>query len=456
MCAGQHTRPRRKRFSLGAAIFGLTPANGYAGPAEQAPDAWLLRLRELSTEDELLGVFQAGRAGRDWVLTSADSATLTLDLTAGQASQKVWRRRLDALRGHLAARGEHGRTTLHIICTRKQSTSPAFQLVATFLADSGRVFDKLVLDTPESADTPDSAVLTAFLQTAAPGLGRLESLFIECGRCSLPAPAVLPSLRELRMDVRLGDPQQALAAALESITPYLGQLVCLGVGFDEPKVGLLYCFPWWLLFPSFTVSAAATARNTRARAAAAASAAAATASTAAASTATVAASSAAAPKLTSFSTTYDLNDTLLTTLLHHAPALETLSVGSIAMQQDYSDRQWGLRNLEVLEGVWHTELMQWYEGMYMPTLVRLPVCCHGERVLVGGFNELKLFATSEEVSVLSFSQDHAYISHCSMHGTGTPHVGHKCCSAHIQYACIKNAPTTVGQKPPLWSGSLQA
>ncbi len=431
-----------KRFSLGAALFGSPPADEHEGPAQQAPDAFLLRLWELSTEDELSGFFQAGRASRDALLASADSATLTIDFTTVQPDQDAWSTRLTLLQQALITRGERGSTKVSIICTREQSNTPAFQQVATMLAGTGQAVDMLVfLKVPQGQNAPDSTALAGFLQTAAPGLGRLDGLSFECGPCCVPAPAVLPRLGCLRMTLEPGADPSVIVATLTSIRPYLGQLWSLAVGLPTPDAAEPDNFPWHTLFPPTTVAAAAVAAPTTTATAAAAAAAtaptttapsaaagtsaaqptppastsaaaAATASTsiaaagtaatpaAAASTAATVAAAAAAPKLLAFSTSYDLTDALLTTLLHHAPNLKEINTWCLAIRQDHSGREWGLRMLNVWEGMWDSGMERLYEGVYMPTLVRLPVCNHGEPVLVGGSEKLKLFATSAQVRIL--------------------------------------------------------
>ncbi len=428
--AGVPTMPAGKRISLGAAFFGCNPADGHYSPGQQVPDAWLLSLA--SYEGVLSGVFSSCRAGREWVLASARTAKLTLDTSTAQADEQAWRRRLDALHGHLCTRAQQQPkqgASLYILTTREQSTSPAFQLLPGLITAASGAMNFLSVKLHDREQRFDSSVLEGFLQRAAPGLTNLSTLSVMCGTCALPALALLPRLQSVYMDLPHDLAQSTVAAVLDSIRPYMGQLKHLTLGLARPEGDEPDSFPWYLLFPPATATAgtaistvatAATgsdsglpARTAPAAAAseAAAPAAAATGAAAAAPAVTVssaaartgpatppAAATAAAPHLLAFCTSYDLTDTLLTTLLHHAPNLKELDVSRIAIRGEYSNRAWSVDTLHVWFGVWDSGLVRLYEGMYMPTLVRLPVCDHENLLMVSGFERLKLTATSEEVS----------------------------------------------------------
>ncbi len=79
-------RPRGKRFSLGAAVFGWPPAPGYAAPTQFAPELFVEQLIKQHAGPALLrGIFQTCKAGRDAVLQNAAEARVLLAPCTDQA-----------------------------------------------------------------------------------------------------------------------------------------------------------------------------------------------------------------------------------------------------------------------------------------------------------------------------------------------------------------------------------
>ncbi len=96
--------PRRRRFSLAAALFDFPAAPGRSAPQQRAPDSWLELFTSKHADDEVfLGIFQSCRAGRDLVLCRAPQARARLDCTAAQ-SLAGWMRQLTAVWAGLRTR----------------------------------------------------------------------------------------------------------------------------------------------------------------------------------------------------------------------------------------------------------------------------------------------------------------------------------------------------------------
>lgn len=393
-------------FPLGTCLWGFQPADCAQDPQERAPDAWLLQLpgppfwlrgfiinpglftaganaqcvsmcaykpenKHQTTSEHCAGSdfsscamsLAAGRAGRDYVLSTASMMTLQLDLgTAG--SSEAWEQRLAVLERDLLTRGEPGAeifrvTTLKLVVTQEQSTSPAFQRIPSFLATAGKAFTSLEISSPAGSAPPTPAVLSAFLQQAAPGLPNLRRLAILCGACTLPPPSCYPKLQSVRMDVGLDDAGNT-AEVLAGLVPYLQQIEHLGLGLTAPAGPGRDSFPWHLLF---TPSAAA-----------------------------------AGITLASLTTEYDLTDNLLQLLQQRVPSLEELLVGRLAIQGDFSDKEWGVCELEVSRGVFERGSDRVHAELHLPTLVCLPKSEEGCGLFVSGpKGDLDIPVTSSEV-----------------------------------------------------------
>lgn len=94
-----------KEFSLGAAAFGFSPADGYADPDQRAPDAWVLQFRRQHADAAVWsGLFSSCRGGRDFALIHARTAVLTLRC-ADAVPDDGWRAQLAAVRQALETRG---------------------------------------------------------------------------------------------------------------------------------------------------------------------------------------------------------------------------------------------------------------------------------------------------------------------------------------------------------------
>ncbi len=104
--------PADRATSLGAVLLpGSTPAPGHRVPHEPLPDTWLAAFKQHHADNALYrALFRSCPAGRDWVLTNAPSASLTLD-TNQDRPPFSWLRQLAAVQQALATRNAAGLLT---------------------------------------------------------------------------------------------------------------------------------------------------------------------------------------------------------------------------------------------------------------------------------------------------------------------------------------------------------
>lgn len=335
-------------FSLAAALFGWPHAPGHAAPSQHAPDAWVLLFKSKhATRPVLNGMFRASKAGRAWVLEHTSSAILTLNI-AGPRPAAWWRRRVQVLRDDLRRRGPL--PTAFTVKTDYGSTSTLIaSLIGPLLAGTS-ITQLTLIDMSE--DGPSEA-LQRLLWLIAPTAKQLHSLTLDSCPVPLPPPASLPHLRYLDITLQeddiyaeWGEGTDAYEACC-SAAAYLPQLTSLTykstLEGDEDLT-------WEVLFGD---------------------------------------TGTAAPSLTQFSTDSELTDALLTGLLKHAPSLQELSVASVALGEDYSERySWGLQRLSLREPP---------QGC-VDSMARLPVCRSG--TLRVDTTEMYFVATSAQVSFL--------------------------------------------------------
>ncbi len=133
-CTGQ-PMPGRK-FSLGAALVDGVPADDCAAAGEHVPETWLaLFATKHASPDVLLGLFSSSKAGRDVVLATAPTVTLTLTTTT-QYTYDEWMARLGAVREALTTRA--GRDTTLVLAGNHRAYSTAITaLIPSELASAG-------------------------------------------------------------------------------------------------------------------------------------------------------------------------------------------------------------------------------------------------------------------------------------------------------------------------------
>ncbi len=158
------------------------------------------------------GLFRTCRAGRDWVLTTAPHAHLTLQLADEQLTGDRWQRQLQATQGALVTRGQvqtdahittghtislevpYSQYSAHIPLRDPDTYSTAVQTAGnsliSFIQQAGQYVSTLRVEQLNRAP----AFVPTFLQRAATGLVSLTSLvLVECP-CVLPLPSQLPHL----------------------------------------------------------------------------------------------------------------------------------------------------------------------------------------------------------------------------------------------------------------------
>ncbi len=325
---------RGSRFSLAAALFGWPHAPGHAAPEQHAPDSWLVQFREHHAVPEssvLNGLFTACTSGRDWVLEAAPKVTLTLDTTVPTQEWDEWNRRINTLRPALSARGVKP-LGLTLLCNASGHTSSAVIPVAVGLADQDTVLTALTVSDAFDNDRLTITKSTDIIGEVLPErLGRhLTTLTLNPCPAPLPPPE-LPQLRSLSVtliDADIGE-EWLVPLILPSIAPYLTQLSTLEMkGLDIAQWN--GAVPWADLTtpaPSHT--------------------------------------------LTSFSTDAALTDALVSLMLTHMPALESVRVQGVSLQGDHSETEWGVRELTVtgLDSI-------------VPGVCRLPRCKAGAEMTV--------------------------------------------------------------------------
>ncbi len=303
--------PPGAKFSLAGALFGWEPAPGHAAPEQQAPDAWVLHFREHHAASDpavLSGLLTACPAGRDWVLEAAPRVTLTLDTTAEQTPAQ-WQRRISTLSSTLSARGSRA-VRLDIACDGSTQSSAAGYVLPSLLPGLDVAVTELGMRSISTAPgqflyTPMISLLHAAVSAFAP---HLTTLSLDPCPCALPPPDLLPQLRSLTLTTPTLDAEelQLEREVVRSIAPYTTQLTSLVINRDSDD--------WHIEWPDLTP---ATPSNT----------------------------------LTSLSISSMIDEELLELVTEKLPALQSLRGARLRIDEDFSDRVWGVRELALTECV---------------------------------------------------------------------------------------------------------
>ncbi len=184
------------RFSLGTALWGLTPAEGYGSPLQVDLDGWLLQLIEQCADALFwLCFLRACSGARDWVLTTAPRVQINF---SGSVSASLQLSQLSAVRQRLVTRGAK---PVRLRVTVAQGNLARLAALPCFLQGVSAGITELVLCCSDI--TPElQAVASAFLLCAAPELAALTHLSIESSgqRPALPKPPLFPQLQHLSVD----------------------------------------------------------------------------------------------------------------------------------------------------------------------------------------------------------------------------------------------------------------
>ncbi len=351
-----------KQPSLAAAVFNWPAAPGFIDPPQPIPADWreqFISQYVLPDTEVLCGLYRSCGAGRQWVLTRAPHATLTLDCSAAAAVPDRLHQ-LSAVRRDLLARSSSDSlpTKLVVVCDKQCAKDGPFSALSRALADCGQAITDLQVMSGEGSQAPAFSTASAFLAEMAAVCPRLISLSINVP-CLLPPPSALPHVTKLhfQLEVRAGDdagepiPDYHTPAVLQSAARLLPQLTTLQPHFvyryaddydEEPTL------PWHSLFtpPQSTPQT-----------------------------------------LTCFKTTSCLDEELLELLLNHAPALRCLEVGPVQLSAgEFSQGEWGVTELHA-SGVM-------YDSYHTHSLACLPL----SGLLTIHIPSVRFFATSAEVS----------------------------------------------------------
>ncbi len=164
--------PRRRKFSLAAALFDFPAPDGHSTPHQHAPDSWLELFTSKHADGEVfLGLFRSCRAGQDLVLRRAPQAKARLDCTASQ-SLAGWMRQLTAVWACLRTRGTHTRLAqagLTVIRTDKAKSDVKVTMLLSSLyqAGAGQDIQALSLQTPNDPSGDHHLVRSEFLEVRA-------------------------------------------------------------------------------------------------------------------------------------------------------------------------------------------------------------------------------------------------------------------------------------------------
>ncbi len=202
--------PAEATVSLGAGLFGLPAAPGFAVPGDEAPGAWLVLFLECHADEAVFnGLFCTSRGAKAWCLQHAPRARLTL------RKHVAWPGKLNAARDDLRVRGALP-TCLAIQLPDTPEGRTALADVPGAVAGVGHGITGV--QRPMASYMEPEPVRTAFLLSLSPHMPNLTNLMIQSS--VLPPPATFPHLRKLGMwGVGL--------SACPSIAQYLRQITSL-------------------------------------------------------------------------------------------------------------------------------------------------------------------------------------------------------------------------------------
>ncbi len=342
-----HCAQDPSRFPLGPCLFDFLHSSDCASPQQWAPDTWRAAFGKRHADAPVfLGLFRAGRAGREWALVTSKHVTVTLQAIEGISSCQ-WERRVRAvaaalstrLAGSAPAAGSPLPATLAVQCDGSAASAAFLVSLTEQLQDSGAGVTGLSVTAPVAA----SALVTQYLHRAAAAFPNVSSLQLQGLSCHIPPPSAFSKVTQISMVL----PSQH-AQVPSSLPPYITQLTSLALT-TEPSTDLQ--LPWPTLFPRKTVT----------------------------------------HTLTHLSVSAVFDDGLMQALLTQAPALTHITVRDVdAWLGDYSRRQWGVEQL-TLEGV-----LEW-QGRFVTPLCSLPACKTG-KLQIGALRGFDIFVKPGEVS----------------------------------------------------------
>ncbi len=250
----------------------------------------------------------SSQAGLD--VTTCWGARLRLSVDSGEGD--VWGQRLHAAAQCLSTRGTLP-TSLTLQCTHSSTTPALLAAVPPALQGAGAGVTELAVVFPAnplleflgSFRNHARKSVTQFLQQIAPALPSLSSLSLQRCLCTFASPPALSSLTALSL--MLPDTSSALySELLISAGPYLSQLSRLEITTTKSAHAWVH-IPWPYLFVTATTT----------------------------------------HTLTHLTTSDWLSDDLLSMLLVGAPALQCITVDSVSVREDHSNRQWAVKQLSV-------------------------------------------------------------------------------------------------------------
>ncbi len=157
----------------GAAFFDFPAADGLLTPHSSTPATWRSQFIE-QYKTVYGGLFRTCRTGRDWVLTTAPEAQLTLQLTPEQLTGGRWQRQLQIAQQALATRGQ-------------VLGSAGMSVIVDLSEDGSFMLHKIY--PPEIAPAKQAAIdsLLSFLQTVGQYISATSSvpcIALSCQFCS--------------------------------------------------------------------------------------------------------------------------------------------------------------------------------------------------------------------------------------------------------------------------------
>lgn len=267
-------------------------ASGERQPAQ--PDALLDILHVLAANHHAdravyAGVSRACRACRDWVLSNAPRATLTLEPPTDRDSLQQWHAQVQPVQRALQTRGAEP-TSLTVMCGKPRQVALAGFALAAVRGTPHTITD-LTVRSVRAQQQPRHRDVTAFLHQASLALP-ITTLTLDTCVSTLPPPVQLPQLSHLTLHTT-GE-QSMPSVMCNSIAVHLSQLAALTVEN--------WIVRWPALFsqqPTHT--------------------------------------------LTSLSAKDSLlDDVLVCAVVESAPALRQLSVHSVSLASCHSEKRWAL------------------------------------------------------------------------------------------------------------------
>lgn len=315
---------QRKKVSLGGAIWGFPAAYGLTVPSENAPDAWLLILREKHGAADLYqGLFSSCRVGKEWSLRHAPNAKVKL-LVPAQQGRATFKTQLKGVDSDIGIRNPE-RTVLAIEFDQAnaggcpEGDNPvqgeqALLMIPDYIKGRQSVSELQVV----FKGSPKYDLATQFMAKAAKVFNNATSL--EVPTCILPLPDQFASVTKLSIPRPHGPQEAAINQSIASFVPKVTELHYTRGQPPPWRYGDPHPSPHPVWTQVFTAPS-----NT----------------------------------LTHFTTSYALNDTLAALLSQHTPHLAELHVSAVSLTPASDALHWSVQRLFV-------------DHAYVPHLVNLP------------------------------------------------------------------------------------